>query len=137
VKRTCCNVAGQKVGEFDDRTVRVLGVVFAGDDCRILAAKNEALVLSLQQKQNLVEQNDVQIDLLGSTDAPRQRSFVQHPVLGQIELLLVRVQKQTRQLLYIRRRYPNTPNLHFDRVHRLRGRLHYFDNNVSRNFSIA
>jgi hypothetical protein len=74
-----------------------LRVILAGNDCRVLAAQDESLVLALEQQKYFVEQHDVQIDLLGPTDAPRQRSFVQHPVLGQIELLSVGARKQTQQ----------------------------------------
>jgi len=96
--RTCSDVASEQVGEFNDRTVRELGVVFAGNDRRVLASQHQPLVLPLKQQQNVVEQYDVQIDLLGATDAPGQRTFVQHPVLGDVEVLHAAVDRRVKKI---------------------------------------
>jgi len=67
--------------------VRKLGVFFAGDDCHALAAKNEPLVLPLQQHQDVLQQNYMQVDLLRATDAPRQWTFIEHLMLSQVQRL--------------------------------------------------
>jgi len=84
------NTARQQVVELDDWTVRILRVLFAGDDRHALTAKHEAVVLALQQHQDVLQQNDVQLYLLRATQTPRQRTLVQHRMLSQIQLLRTR-----------------------------------------------
>ena len=71
--------------------MRELCVLFASDDCHALTAKHKAIVLPLQQHQDVFQQNDMQLNQLGATQAPRQRTFIQHLILRQVQLLHIHI----------------------------------------------
>ena len=65
----------------------ILRTFSTSDNRCALTAKHKTLVLSLQQHQNVLEQNNVQVDLLRTINTPRQWTLVQHLVLRHVQLL--------------------------------------------------